>query len=150
MYKLLAHLPKNRWQPGVARLFAPDGKPLLEMPCYGKADNARAMEAHNPDRNPTRPWGDTPAGVYAPARVTRFDPPHSTLGRYAILLEGVSGQALEAKANGRTDLAVHANRGDAKLMATYGCLRLYDRDMEAVAMAVGNDLVTVKIHEQES
>lgn len=151
MYKLAVNLPGNRWNTGEAHLFAPDGGPVLaHMPCYGKADNKRAAEALNPTRDQTRPWGDTPSGTYAPTRVLRFNPPHRTFGRYAILLEGVSGQALAAKANGRTDLAVHGGRGDAKLMATYGCLRLFDRDIEAIAKAVGDDLVAVEIHEKES
>ncbi|WP_316978033.1 L,D-transpeptidase [Shumkonia mesophila] len=151
MFTLFVNLPRNRWMPGTAHLFGPDGKPVLDnMPCRGKADNKRAAEALNPTRDPARPWGDTPTGTYAPALVTRFDPPHRTFGRYAILLEGVSGQALAAKVNGRTDLAAHGGRGNDNLMATYGCLRLHDRDMEAVAEAVGDDLVTTEIHEQES
>lgn len=151
MFRLEATLPKNRYDAGTARLLAADGAVVMDgIPCRGKADNFKAMDANNPLRDPTRPWGDTPTGAYEPARVTRFDPPHRSFGRYAILLEGVSGQALEARANGRTDLAVHGGRGDARLVTTYGCLRMFDRDLAAIAAAAGDDLVAVEILEKES
>lgn len=144
MFTLTVFLPKNRWLPGIARLQAPDGARLLgDMPCRGKADNARAAKAHNADRDPTRPWGDTPSGTYRPSSMTRFRSSHRTLGPLAILIEGETGDALAAKQKGRTGLAVHGGRGDDKLMATYGCVRMFDRDMLALSEAIGSDPVQV-------
>ena len=140
-----AYLPVDRTLPGFLRVTSPVGAQLLyDIPCRGKADSQNAAAHGNPDRDPTRPWGDIPSGVYRPTRLMRYDPPQRTFGRFAILLEGQDGDALLAAQRGRTGLAIHGNRGNERLMATYGCLRLFDRDMELLAHAiVGTVVVTV-------
>lgn len=146
MFTLKVYLPTNRWLPGFARLFGPDGeRRLYDLPCRGKADNKKAAANGNPDRDPTRPWGDTPAGRYEPARVLEFNPRKSTFGRYAILLEGISGPAFDAKENGRTELAIHGNRGSDRLVATYGCLRMFERDIALLAEIIGREFVQAEI-----
>lgn len=143
---LTAHLRHDRAQPGEFRLIDPAGSPVLVGACLGKADGQQAAKVGNPSRNPVRPYGDTPLGRYAPARLTTFNPPHPRLGLYGIELIGEAGPALAAMAE-RAGLWVHGGRGDGRLVPTYGCLRLLDRDMAAVARRVGGDLVRVTIAE---
>ncbi len=141
---LTAHLRRDRATPGEFRLTDPAGSPVLVGTCLGKADNEKAAKVGNAARDPLKPYGDTPVGDYAPARVTTFKPPHPRLGLYGIELIGEAGQALGAMAE-RSGLWVHGGRGDGRLVPTYGCLRLLDRDMAAVARRVGDDLVRVTI-----
>ena len=142
---LLVYLPTDRYLPGFARL-CEDGVSLLyDLPCRGKADNRRALANKNPARDPTKPWGDLPSGVFEPARMIRFDPRHRTLGDFAIPLEGAAGDALTAMEEGRTQLYVHAGRGNDKLTATYGCLRLFDRDMALLVATIGNRQIKVHV-----
>lgn len=150
-------LPANRELPGFLRVYGPDkiGAQLItselvvpyDIPCRGKADNRQAIKAENPDRDPTKPYGDAPSGIFLPSRISRFTPPRKTFGRWAIRLEGQSGQALEAKEGGRTGLAIHGNRGDIKLMATYGCIRVFERDMEILSKTIGDASVVVTVFE---
>jgi len=165
MYHIRIRLPKDRTRHGVLILgldprikgdprVAPGGGLALlpSILCYGKADNARAAEAGNPGRDPTRPYGDTPAGVFARTRVERFATPHPRLGRAWIPLAPVAGQpgqAAAALANGREGLGIHAGRGDGELMPTYGCVRLGDRDFAVLARRIGDGAVEVTIEEVE-
>ncbi len=144
-------LPKDRTRPGTLRLLDDAGTPMLAMPCLGKSDNAKALENDNPTRDPTKPWGDTPAGTYRPAKVRRFTPEHATLGPYAIPLIGIGGQALEAVKGGRTELYIHATRtndggrGEDRLIPTYGCLRIEDDDMRALVEVLGETMAEIEI-----
>lgn len=141
-FRIDVYLPTDRWKPGLMRVFSPDGARLLyDLPCRGKADGEDAAFHDNPTRNPTKEYGDTPAGLYRPASVLSFKPKHRTFGRHAILLEGRTGDALKAMQNGRTGLAIHGNRGDEHLMATYGCIRVFDRDMALLADVIDGPVV---------
>jgi hypothetical protein len=140
-YTLNVWLPSNRALPGLADLLSPKGVILInDMPVLGKADNARAAAKGNSDRDPTRVGGDTPLGQYAPARLQRQSAYTNTYGRYKLPLTGVSGDALEAVANGRKFLLVHGGHltKSGKLMPTYGCLRMRDEDLQAMAAIVKN------------
>lgn len=154
MYRLVVSLPKDRRAAGRFSLLSPGGSVMVHGACLGKADNQRAAKEGNPKRSTTLPYGDTPTGRYAPARVREFDPPHRTLGPWAIPLIGEEGDALEAMRDGgedkppRDELYVHAGRGDEKLIPTYGCLRLLDRDLVKIANIVGQELVEVTIDEK--
>lgn len=123
------HLPLDRANEGLLRLIAEEGTELGRWPCRGKADSARARQEGNPGRDPTRPYGDTPSGGYEPATVVALDPPHPVMGRLCVPLNGTSGAALQAKLNGRKGLAIHGGRGDDRLVATHGCIRMYDKDI---------------------
>lgn len=170
-------LPHDRTRPGRLLLLSDAGAPpadpafrpsvpargrvLLEAPCLGKADNGQALKNGNPDRDPVRPWGDTPTGTYRPAKVITFSPEHATLGRFAIALVGSGGQALEAMLERpdkprRTELYIHATRsldegrGETRLIPTYGCLRLLDADMAALAALLGDQAVAITIDELQA
>lgn len=148
MKSISVTLPTDRAREGTLQLNEA-GKTLVSYPCRGKADNKKAAENRNPSRDVTRPWGDTPSGAYNTTHVTHFDPPHETLGPIAILLDGKSGPALTAKSNGRTGLAIHGGRGNETLMATYGCVRMYDKDIADLSKLIGNDPVDVYIYDLE-
>jgi len=148
MLNIHIFLPKDRRRDGYLHLFDHAGQLLwADMPARGKADNANAAKHRNPDRVPTRPWGDTPAGRYKATKVIRYAPRHKTFGDRAILLEGISGDANKAKAGGRTGLAIHGGRGNDKLIATYGCVRVRDHDFEAIDLIIGDELVSITIQD---
>lgn len=114
--------------PGRLTLYSPGGSELLhELPCLGKAENARAAAHDNHDRDPLKPYGDTPLGRYN-GKLELFDPPHAVLGSAWIRLDPKSGDAMRARDNGRRGLGIHAGRGDKKLIPTFGCIRLSDKD----------------------
>ncbi|HEY9081326.1 L,D-transpeptidase [Magnetovibrio sp.] len=141
-FRIYVYLPTDRWKPGFIRVFDPRGAQVLyDIPCRGKAANKDAALYDNPHRDPTKPYGDTPSGLYRPARVSAFPSKHRTFGHYAILLEGQTGDALKAMQNGRTGLAIHGNRGDEHLMATYGCIRVFDRDMALLNATIDGPVV---------
>lgn len=156
MYRLLAALPKDRRLYGRLTLLSPGGSVLFHVVCLGKADNRRAELEGNPNRSPVLPYGDTPAGTYAAARVRRFDPPHKRLGAYAIPLIGIGGQALEAMRDGgdekppRTELYIHGGRGNEKLIVTYGCLRVSDDDMAKLVAKIGFELIDSIVIEEKA
>jgi len=146
-WTLRVSLPRDRRQSGDFELLDAAGNKVLVGGCLGKADNEQAIKAGNAARDPIRPYGDTPSGLYRPARVLHLVPRHQRMGDYAIPMIGAAGQALGAMA-ARTGLYVHAGRGDARLVPTYGCLRLLDRDMLAIQRRVGDSLITVEIAER--
>ena len=142
-------LPLNRWRRGQVRLLDDEGVVILTAECLGKADGGKAKAEGNADRDPAQPWGDTPTGKFAPAKVQWFDK-RLNVGEAWIPLEGVSGQALEAKGNGRTGLGIHAARGSGKLVATHGCVRMLARDLFQMFVAIGDRTVNIEIHESEN
>lgn len=142
-------LPYNRYNPGKLVLLSDDGEQIHSCPALGKADNQKAIKNDNSGRDPVKPWGDTPEGVYAPAKLIRLPPPWGHLGKYFIPLEGIAGQALLAKQNGRTGLGIHAGRGDEKLIPTNGCVRVLDADMFTMFNLIGDNLIDEIIVAQE-
>lgn len=143
--RITIRLPRDRSKPGELDLIDDAGLLLLRgLPCLGKADNERAAKAGNPRRLPTKPYGDTPTGTYATATVATYAPPHPRMGAFAIPLEGIDGEALIARAE-RTGLAIHGGRGNVRLVPTFGCVRLFDDDMLALAVNIGKSTVTTTI-----
>jgi hypothetical protein len=150
MFQIHVHLPIDRWLPGFLVLMnAEETQLLYDIPCRGKADGGNARKNNNPERDPTRPWGDLPSGLYEEVTVSRFKPERKTFGPTAILLNGITGDARKARDYGRTGIAIHANRGNDRLMATYGCLRLFDRDMDLICTTIGYERVTVTVFDHD-
>lgn len=124
--RLRAVLPTNRWLAGTLMVEDDSGSVVLgPFPCRGKADGYIAGVHSNPDRDPTRPFGDHPAGLYLISVVQRDKPPAHSYGPFFLLMDPMSGDALTAKENGRTGLAIHGGdlNADGSLRATEGCLR---------------------------
>lgn len=148
MKQIIITLPNNRIQPG--RLMALNGGVVeFTAECLGKADNGAAAQAGNPDRDPTKPFGDTPLGDYQPAGIVHLPPPAGHMGLLIIPLIGISLEALEAMQNGRKGLAIHGGRGDDKLIPTDGCVRLLDKDMAELSAFLGQETASISIESGE-
>ena len=132
-------LPRNRNIPGELVALDDDGQVIHRCPCLGKADNAKAAEMGNRDRNPLLPFGDTPTGLY---RLTKSGPwsPTSTYGIHPVLLMiPISGDALTSHQGRipRSGIWLHGgapgrNSATAFLRPTHGCLRVADDDMRQI------------------
>lgn len=140
-------LPKNRYNPGRLAVVDDNGETAFVCDCLGKADNQRAARADNPDRDPTLPYGDTPTGTYETTQITMFAERHRSLGDGWIVLEGTGGDALTAAEKGRTGLGIHAGRGDDRLVPTYGCVRVLDRDFKMLTDLLYGERFSVVISE---
>ena len=83
------------------------------VPVCGRADHRSASANNNSDRNPTKLYGDTPAGSFTvtaliqPEDLDLYDV-HAYGLHGVIVLEPLSGEAVEAKANGRRQFLIHA------------------------------------------
>jgi len=144
VHKLLVLLPKDRTLTGMLHSIQEDGQIAFSAPCRGKADNGRAVKENNPERKPVLPYGDTPSGRY---KMTSPIPLQSNprLGRWFIPMKGMTGDAAAAANYGRTGLGIHAGRGDDELIATYGCVRLRDSDMDKLAALLGKTKFTIEV-----
>lgn len=150
MKSILVRLPTNRWNTGTLYVYGDKHDLILApMAARGKADGKKAARKGNPARDPTLPYGDTPAGTYKPGRVVMFAEKHERLGAGWIEIEGESGDAAQALANGRSGIAIHAGAGNdaAHLRATYGCIRVTDIDFRHLAFVLGHDLVQVTVED---
>lgn len=145
-------LPADRTKPGTLELLETGAllgdRQLLVVACLGKADNRRALVEGNPSRDPLKPYGDTPTGIYGAVNVVTLDPPHKRLGAVAIALRGVAGDALQA-AQLRTGLFIHGGpdepKYDERLIPTLGCLRLLNRDMKRLAQLAQTTITAIHI-----
>lgn len=140
-------LPRNRLHVGRLIVADADVLSLHECDCLGKADNARAARERNPERDPTRPYGDTPAGLFSSPGIVTFAAPHPRLGHAWLPMEGIQGQAHKAVLGGRTGLGIHAGRGNDRLVPTYGCVRVRDADFGAIEEIVKGAAIRVLIVE---
>lgn len=147
MNRLHVYLPSSRNGTGWLHVFGADGHHLVEIECRGKADSQKATANGNPGRDPTLPYGDTPSGRFELTEITATGDHAPKLGPLWIPLVGKDGDAAAAKMNGREGLGVHGGRGDGELIATYGCLRLRDRDFALLKSLVGTDQVSVQIED---
>jgi hypothetical protein len=147
-------LPFDRTQTGTLRLIREsDGANLTGgLPVLGRASTKQAEAVGNPNKLSTLRNGHTPTGSY---KIHQLAPTGDGTGRSsysygphgAYVLEPVSGDALTAKANGRTGLLIHGGDPGAGglLRATLGCLRLSNENMlrliEAVRAAGDNPVM---------
>lgn len=133
--KIESKLPLDRTREGDIYL---DGTLLGRA--RGKADNQRAIDKGNASRDPKLPFGDHPSGTYRVTEVRTCTPAEAhSYGPFKLVLDPVSGDALAAKQNGRTDLEAHGGDPQAdgvSLRATYGCLRVANNVISALAKAV--------------
>lgn len=144
-------LTSNRRYAGFFTLIDSEGVLVLAGRALGKADNGRAATEGNPTRQSTLPYGDTPTGDYKPAHVVKIDPPHRRVGKHWIPISGKSGDALQALVEGRKGLGIHAGRldTDGRLVPTYGCVRMSDRDFDQLVLALGDSEVSITVSEED-
>jgi hypothetical protein len=111
--------------------------------CYADADGAAAAAHGNPSEDPTRSFGDHPFGLSNAVAVTwsTSAAERATYGPVRILLDGLAGDALAAKKNGRTGICIHGGPlRDGQLRATHGCLRVDDDTAIGLAQAIETEL----------
>ena len=142
---LIIRLPEDRNQYGAIYLRDRAGR-VIEGPfaAIGRAADALAGRAGNPERTRTLPYGDTPLGRY---RIKRLEPAPTAplqLGSYGphgrIILAPVSGEAALAEAAGRFEIAIQGGRlGPStynSLRATDGAIRVHDQAIWLLLAAV--------------
>lgn len=150
-------LSKNRSKTGL--IFIIEDNKLIATPfrVLGKADNAAAAKAGNPDRDSTQVNGDTPTGEYSvPGFIETGEgtdySDHSYGSNGAFQLTPTSGDALTAADNGRDGLLIHGgDLNDEGLMRpTHGCLRVSNEDMEAIMRTLNGRIPTsAKVIEED-
>lgn len=126
--KIHIEFPASRWLRGYLSIEGTD----FGCFCYGRADGTAATKAGNPTRSPLMRNGDTPLGTYVgTVQPAPWGTSASRLRSYgphrAIKLEPTGGDALAAKANGRSGLAIHGGDLSADgrgFRPTHGCVRL--------------------------
>jgi hypothetical protein len=158
--RLHVRLPVNRWEAGELWLKKGDDVILGPFDCRGKADNGAAAAHGNPpagnpsQRDPRKPYGDTPAGKWAACRIVAR--PHFTpgdgIGPIWIPLtreladdDATTRLLAEDNPDCRRNLGIHAGRGDGDLMATNGCLRVHDKTMTILQSALRGTVFDVHI-----
>lgn len=145
---LRARLPHNRRQAGTLELLDQSGQVLHRCPCLGLADQLAAAGAGNPQRDPTRQYGDTPAGRYRVTLGRVLEPARSYGPGRVLVLDPLDGQARQAAANGRSGLLIHG--GDPSpaggLRPTHGCLRVSNHDQARLAeLLEGAGAITLEL-----
>jgi hypothetical protein len=158
MPKIVVELSSDRNVDGSIRLEDDTGHVLAgPFPAKGKADQKTASDpskrkvvadrslSPNPQRDPTQSYGDTPLGTYRlkGVRVTGSGTKYSadSYGTEGLIaLEPTSGQALEAKNNGRVGLAIHGGKPSVSggLRPTNGCIRVSNENMKDLIIALEN------------
>lgn len=133
--RVLATLPADRYEAGELWV-EHDGRVVYgPVPARGEADTTNAIAHHNAQEDPTQAYGDHPYGRYLiQGIVPSTEERQATYGPFFLRLNPVAGQAWEARQNGRTGIGIHGGRphADGRLRETYGCLRLYNADLEGL------------------
>lgn len=135
--KIIAKLPADRTQEGQIFL---NGN--LMGRCRGKADNQKAMEHGNANRDPKKPFGDHPYGRSKVFEVRAVPASEAhTYGPFKLCLMPLDGDAKirEDAEPGWSGLEAHGGEPQAdgvSLRATYGCLRLANNVVKAIAADV--------------
>jgi len=149
--KLLVTLPVNRAYSGYFVGTDDAGKVLCHGRCLGKADNGRAAQEGNPERDSRKPFGDTPTGDYAPTRAVIYALTSKTYGKGHIDLDGLTGDAMAAVEGGRTGIWIHAGRDytDGRIVPTHGCLRVSTIGFDDIVLAAaGGEIWTTIVTEE--
>ena len=139
--KILVELPPKRTKVGLISIRQDNRQIWGTAACYGKADDQSAAAHGNPLRDPLKPFGDTPLGVYncvigRPALTPKIV--HSYGPNGYIVLQPVSGAAKLAEKNGRFGLLIHGGDLNAagKLRPTFGCVRVPNDKMKLLMAAI--------------
>ena len=133
--RLRAKLPLDRYVAGTLWIEDDTGITFGPVRARGEADNRNAASQDNIVEDPTKVGGDHPAGTYLATEVVIIPIPNDTYGPYFIRLDPQSGEAHEAKQNGRTGIGIHGGRlhPDGRLRETFGCLRIDDGNLLIIA-----------------
>ncbi len=144
--KLYSLLPPARFEAGEFWIEDAGGQRIFgPVRARGEADNANAAKADNVVEDPARVGGDHPFGLYRVGPVVWIDmrtKQADTYGPCFIRLRPVSGQAWDARKNGRDGFGAHGGKlhADGRLRETLGCLRLDNDAVEHVGRMVEAEL----------
>ena len=135
MSKIVIDLRQDRTEVGTIHIENNDGNLMIgPFAALCKADTITASDEGNSSCDPKQLYGDTPLGEY---QVIRIDASPSgqfeDYGSEGVLeLEAISGDALEAKDNGRTSILIHAGNPDfeGNLQPTNGSVRMFNPDIK--------------------
>lgn len=141
--KISIKLPKNRVNEGLLQVMNDDAV-LAEFPCLGKADNGAAKLVENLDRNPLKPFGDTPLGTWTAEFDRGIGLEERTYGEFGVFkLTPTSGDALTSHQPpyNRKGIWIHGGVPGiyGNLRPTYGCIRVRDKVIKEI-------LNLIKIH----
>ena len=141
--RIHSNLPGDRLKVGSLTVTDDAGTVQLgPVPARGKADSQLAAAHGNPDRDSEHVDGDHPTGTYRVVLVEHDKSPAHSYGPFFFLLDPLGGDALIAKENGRSGLAIHGGdpAGDGSLRATEGCLRVSNAAVTALSGLVEPEL----------
>jgi hypothetical protein len=132
-------LPVRRDRLGQLTLERRDGSVIAgPWPANGTAHPVLAIRYGNPGRDPLRPYGHVPAGLYELDQRISPDTVNYRRDRLgpagALLFRPLSGPAAVAEAHGRRRLTVHG--GPRVASAAFGSLRLPDAVIAGLIQAV--------------
>jgi hypothetical protein len=134
-------LPADRTKLGRFSLIDGSGQQLLgDCPVLGKADNAMALEHKNAERDPMKPFGDTPLGVYVCVVIPASPNQHSYGPNRRLLLVPKSGPCVVAEDPPACRRGIEWHGGGLNsafgywggLRPTDGCLRSHDEDIARI------------------
>lgn len=175
MKSILIVLPQDRTQLGQLSVQDDEGVACFgPIPCLGKSDNAAAIAHDNPTRDPRKPFGDTPTGVYigvpgkvgaSPQNIHSYGDPDQS-GQIPVLWlnpkagdgssEAEQRQKYENESAGHPvdmGLAVHSGQlaPSGEMRVTHGCVRIEPSDRAALlAQIAGLPSLAVTIEEKDS
>ncbi len=129
-------LPKGRMSEGTLTATLASGE-TRTFRCLGRSDSSAAKSVGNPNRDPLKRFGDLPTGTY---RATLIPPAPAEAARaygpgVRWVLDGIAGDALQAKKNGRYGILIHGGSVGAPmppnaLRPTHGCLRVDNKTID--------------------
>jgi len=141
MLGITVRVPEDRDQAGVVEIRS-NSRTIAKGIAAACASGELASQHGNPGRDPLRPWGHPPLGMY---RFLAQGPVPAgcdiEYGGQALVFQPETGKALEAEAFGRLLLIVYAGpAGKAgRLRPTQGGLRLEQSTFDAVVAALAPD-----------
>lgn len=148
--KILVGLPANRWNLGQWSVLDDDDVTMMgPWAADGKSDSMAAAHHNNPERYPTRAYGDTPTGQFVgtlgsepdtPDNRWSFGLPDETGNIPVIRLKPIEGDSDAWKrqtSEGRLvdmGLLIHSGppNGASQLRPTHGCCRVWQKDLSQV------------------
>ncbi len=144
MARLVVRLHQDRDRCGSLALYDARGRRVCgPFAVAGRSSDSWAAVNGNPERSPLLRFGDTPTGAYKIRRIlksgsrTSYDA--AQFGPNGIVvLEGVSGDAALAEANGRFHVLIIGGKRSAngELRSTAGSLRLSDEGQKLLVSAL--------------
>jgi hypothetical protein len=141
--RLVLHVDGRREFLGRLEGFASRGALFGPVEACATVKRRAAEAARNPSADPLRRGGHVPFGGYRFTRVRDLPADwHDEFGAQALVFEPTLGQALDAEANGRLELLIHAGRvgADGRLRRTNGDVRVDDATLAQLLRATAGGM----------